>query len=652
MQGLDINDSSEKIKSRIKSLQEYRKISSDFKKLKQSLGDSTQESKAVVSEQLNKAKELKKRFEKETKKTIDQLLEFLTMTKGNGPETFKYLRRKLFQVVVKITPEIQEILINETIKVLGCSQEQTYIANNAIYIPVKSIDIFGNLKNSPESDFGKVYYENKTPSTDTSFIPYGGRVHFPMNKTLYSLMDENNAERSFEQIYGKKYQGKTLQPLFDITYTTTGEFGETGDFYKVVLSDRLGSGGNILNTVGGLLGDYYSTIKIVDPVDITAQLVNVITGAIDINTNIGYDQLETKSKFQKIVERILGLCFDSRTEIDVSGTAKVAELDGVDESFYRLTNVDLRNIEQSISNIQNGVMEFVDCDNLKLPVDSQVLINDLQDFREKIDGLSDEDKTQAMEDIIDNISENPNWQFRIPSNFNVGLTINKNLLKQLPLAVMSSLISPKVLLPIYVLLSELKNTSQNSISNPDDFMNQFKKFNIEVISKIGAIFVKALFEELKKDILQLISVIITDINKAQVTKKITMILGLVNIAIVVAQLITDYRKCKSILDDILNLLNLINSVGRTSIPFPLLSFAPLLPGISAERSTINAIENLQSVGIPTGPLPDGSPNLMALFNLATNKGFEKEFSQNAKIEAFGVVPPLTGGYVKIFGKPV
>jgi hypothetical protein len=77
--------------------------------------------------------------------------------------------------------------------------------------------------------------------------------------------------------------------------------------------------------------------------------------------------------------------------------------------------------------------------------------------------------------------------------------------------------------------------------------------------------------------------------------------------------------------------------------------ADFLPGTSAERSTINTIEELQKLGIPTGTLPDGSPNLMLLFNLSENKGAEKEKSQNGKVQlvafsADGVPVKVSGVY--------
>jgi hypothetical protein len=61
-----------------------------------------------------------------------------------------------------------------------------------------------------------------------------------------------------------------------------------------------------------------------------------------------------------------------------------------------------------------------------------------------------------------------------------------------------------------------------------------------------------------------------------------------------------------------------------------------LPGTSPERSTINTIEELQKLGIPTGTLPDGSPNLMLLYNLSSNKGADKEQAENGTADSFGL----------------
>jgi hypothetical protein len=186
----------------------------------------------------------------------------------------------------------------------------------------------------------------------------------------------------------------------------------------------------------------------------------------------------------------------------------------------------------------------------------------------------------------------------------------------------------------------------NIINNSTDFLKVYKTFNINVVSKIGAVFLKTLYEVLKKDIINLISSVISDINKNAKLKKYKTILRLVNILLVLSQLIDDYRKCKSLINDILLLLKQIFGTPDGRLPLPLLLLADFLPGTSPERATINTLELLQSVGIPTGTLPDGSPNLMGIYNYLTHKGADKEQAENGKIEAVVITPagplPVSG----------
>ena len=192
----------------------------------------------------------------------------------------------------------------------------------------------------------------------------------------------------------------------------------------------------------------------------------------------------------------------------------------------------------------------------------------------------------------------------------------------------------------------------NIVDDAVDFLKKFKSFCFEVISKINEQFIKILFDIIKKDILNLVNVLIKDIEKSQQLKKYTIILRLVQLAIIVINLIRDYRKCKSLVEGILNLLNLVNQmVGpKNKIPTALLPLTSLLPGSSPERAATNVLETLQKLGVPTGALPDGTENLMNQFMSAILKGQDKEESENGTIDAMVIVPPLTGGLLQVFGK--
>ena len=690
---LDINSTQQSIQSKIDAYKTYKEVSTSEKGLLGKLGNSASEATSQISSQLDKVSEFQKRFQRNPPNSMDQLLGFLGQTQGNGSSTLKYLRTKILEAAVQIEPKMVGILKRETINALGCSVEQTYNGVSAeslslqpiplrpqqegIYIPVNSLDFFSNLKQSPETNFGKVYYEKPDPSADSIFRPYGGPEPFPMNKQLFNMMTSDNSGRSFSQINGKNYLGKSDQPLFDLQYTNNNSFGVTGDYYRVFLIDRTDGTGNITNNVGQFISDYYSTIKIVDSVNIGAQIVNIISGAINYGAQIGFGEINNQSRFALITQRILGLCFDDRRDIDVSGVAKVAELDGVDDSFFELNEIDLRNIDVEISNVQNGIMEFEDCGNIKLPVDSQVLIDELINFRNTESGNTVEQQVEILGQIIDSISNNPDWAITSPANLNVKVSIDKSVIKKIPLAVAAAVLTPKNLLPLYTLLSvvqsgatytynqavteinattepitsfgnqaaDLGSQGSNIVNSGEDFLKKYKTFAIQVISQINAEFLQVLYEILKKDIVNLVSSIILDVNRSAKLKKYAIILRLVQIALIVSQLVNDYRKCKSLLDNILLLLNLIGQTFPVSIPLPLLALADLLPGTSPERATINAIEGLQAVGIPTGTLPDGSPNLMGIYNLIVNRANDKEEAENGKI--LTTIKPQSGGLLMI-----
>jgi len=699
---LDVTNAEEKINSKIGALKTAIDVLKSEKDLKKSPGDAFQEAQKNITSQLNKIKDLQKRFQREPPNSMDQLLNFLGQTRGKNIQTLKYLRRKILDTSASMEPKMVAILKEESIKALGCSQEQTYKGTSAkdfqlqplstipqgpndgfLYIPVQSVDFFGNLKNSPDSQIGKVYYEKPEPSADQIFRPFGGRETYPMNKQLYQLMESSNIGRSMNQILGKDYAGVSGQPLFDVQYTLNNGLGISGNFYRVALIDRVDNSGITVNRVGEFISDYYSTIKLVDNVDVTAQLVNILSQALNIKAEVGFGELDKQSRFALIVQRILGLCFDNRREIDVSGIAKIGELDGVDESFFELNEIDLRNIELQIANIQKGVMEFEDCDNVKLPVDVENLVDQLIQFRD-FTASTVEQQIQNSEQILDSIAENPDWKTLIPNNFNVGIAINQQIIKKIPLAIAATVLTPKVLLPIFTVMAITQsaatftynqavtsantqiqsantfitsaNTMQtqigqegsNIITSGEDFLKKWKTFSIGVISRINEEFLKTLYEVLKKDILGLIAIVIQDVEKSKVLKKYAIILRLLELTIIIAKIINDYKRCKSLLSSILLLLNLINGLGkkalfgsRQDIPLPLLLAASLLPGFSPERATINFIEKLQGLGIPTGTLPDGSPNLMLLYNLMTNKSIDEERANNEKIRIV-LDSPITG----------
>ena len=693
----DLNQGQIEVKNKISAIKNFAQVSNSEKKLKRSAGNSESKGIPDIASSLDNASKDQKRYLKPPPNSFDQVLEMIGLTSGNGSETLKYLKKKLLLTATKIEPEIKKIITKNAIKALGCSQEQTFQGftstflelnplntlpvGQGIYVPIESMDISGMLKTKTDSKIGKVVYEKPKPSVlENVFKPYKGKKPFPMNKEFNNRLMGTFVTNSFNGEYGKYYQGVSNQNLFDFQYSPTNQFGVDQACFKVALISKVNESltitGGSANKVIDFLEDYYGTIKLFDTTDFTAVMMNAVSGAINIKANLTSDEISKQSQFMLILQRILGLCFDSRREIDVSGVSKIAELDGVDESFFELTEIDLRNIDVQISNIQNGVMELVDCDNVKVPVDYETIIDGLIDLRET-ENLSPALEVNKIIAISDSLVQNPDWKALLPTNLNFQV-FDEDFIKKIPLSVAGAVLSPKVLFPIFVLMQSLEgnatnafnsavtsantfiqsgNTIGNSVNNlinsNVDFLKTFKKFNIEMVAEIGAIFVTELFNILKKDLINLMKPIIADIGSEALKAKLQMIERLITIALIINQIVIgvkDYKKCKSLIDDILIILNLISSLAPpgSKIPKVLLLLANFLPGTSASRASINTIEELQKLGIPTGTLPDGSPNLMLLFNLASNKATKKESAQNGKIQAIGI--SADGKPVRISGK--
>jgi hypothetical protein len=693
----DLNQGQIEVKNKISAIKNFAQVSNSEKKLKRSAGNSESQGIPDIASSLDNASKDQKRYLKPPPNSFDQVLEMIGLTSGNGSETLKYLKKKLLLTATKIEPEIKKIITKNAIKALGCSQEQTFQGftstflelnplntlpvGQGIYVPIESMDISGMLKTTTDSKIGKVVYEKPNPNViENVYKPYKGKVPFPMNKEFNNRLQGTFVTDSFNGEYGKYYQGVSNQDLFDFQYSPTNQFGVDQACFKVALISKvdptLTVTGGTVNKVIDFLEDYYGTIKLFDTTDFTAVIMNALSGAINIKANLTSDEISKQSQFMLILQRILGLCFDSRREIDVSGVSKIAELDGVDESFFELTEIDLRNIDVQISNIQNGVMELVDCDNVKVPVDYETIIDGLIELRET-ENLSPALEVNKIIAISDSLVQNPDWKVLLPTNLNFQV-FDEDFIKKIPLSVAGAVLSPKVLFPIFVLMQSLEtnatnvynsavtsantftqsgNTIGNSVNNlinsNVDFLKTFKKFNIEMVAEIGAIFVTELFNILKKDLINLMKPIIADIGSEALKAKLQMIERLITIALIINQIVIavkDYKKCKSLIDDILIILNLISSLAPpgSKIPKVLLLLANFLPGTSASRASINTIEELQKLGIPTGTLPDGSPNLMLLFNLASNKGTKKESAQNGKIQAIGI--SADGKPVRISGK--
>ena len=606
MPSVDINADYKKIQDKVASTKTYTDVKSQYDKATKKVGSSFDKKKAKVSQSLTEFKDKTKRYQKQIKNQFEELLDLANTTGGQGSGSPQYIKRLLIRTIKNVQPRLRTIVIADCLTALGCDQQQTYNPNSDIYLRVSSVDLFSRLKIDPQDEVGKIIYEKDSVTPSSSTYP------FSMNRKMYGLIQDGTQFT---------YVGKSNQDLFKIKYVEQDPNGIPGPWYHITLSGRNGN----INRVGEFMVDYYDTIRMAEDTDIIGSIMESLCGALSMKVSAGTSQVENASKYELLLARILGLCFDNRTEIDVSGIAKVAELDGVDDSFFEFTEIDLRNIDDRVQNIKKGVIQFEDCDNILLPVNFDEIVKAL--------GTLNFYKGSEFENAADNITSvlanNPAW-IGIGINVNPQVVVDTNFIKLLTNGLIGALITPKMILPILTMYKALGNTIDN-IKSFVDFAKTFKKFFINLVSKVGAIFVEELYKLIKEDILKLAQQVITDILKEKQMKKYAMILKLIGILLAIIKLISDYRKCKSLIDDLLNILNLITTPGG-GVPLPLLFAAQLLDGYSETRAFVGTIAEMQKLGVSTGAMPSGAPNFDVLSKLGQMKSMASENAENGKLQ--------------------
>jgi hypothetical protein len=642
--GLDLSNDYKKASDKISAYQTTKESKKNNAiKQKEKAQSSVDKKKSDVVKQISEleksgntfSNKIKNDVKSEVKGQLEQLLELLKQTfPPSENKAIDTVRRVFLEAAQNTKGKVKSILVDEIIGTIGCSEEQSYEdkVNQELYIKVSQIDLFKRLIYSPDDDVAKYYYEKD--DTTVGITPYS------MNRELYSRLQ--NLGQSYQTQFGSSYIGASGQELFDIEYVQfypAVNPTNFGDYYKITLKPQL----NNTATVSNFLFDYYDSIEVLGINSIFTELLNTVFGSFDFDLKLSTDKLREQKKFDLIIKRITGICSDPTKSIDTGGTAKLNDLDLIDDDFFEISNQELRSIENQINNISNGVVEFESCEGVKLPINSGAMISALNDV---ITENNPSGQIDLIESALDDMSKNPEWSNLVPGigvDLNIKGDIDFKVITDMAKIIFRSVLSPKTMLGFLIMVKALNNNLSQTLDDAYDdltqFMKTFRKFNVNFIRRIYALYVEELFKIVKRDIKKLVEGIISDIVKEAKNKQLQMYSSILYALLIVGQAFIDFRNCKSVIDEILKLLNLGLTQLNLGLPMFALAASKLLGGVSDTRAFANVIENLQKSGLPTGDAPDGSPNRMNQAFEGIIKGMNQEQAENGKTEVF--IPPLT-----------
>jgi hypothetical protein len=630
--GVDIREDVKTVSNQVTTYQQYKEFKESYDGLKKVAGDNYEDNKKFISEVLNKVDRNKRKQDSTCTPFLQHLIKQLKKLDGSGQDTNKFVKKLYINALKDTKKGLVELLVKLAQEFLNCGENQTYQVNSTFYVPVDQVDLFGMLQNDPNSNIGKFFYEPK--KADYPLYLFNPTDNpYSMNRELYNRIQNMNQPFSVQNS-NNFYIGTSQQNLFDITYVesytdpVTAQLKQ-GSFFKIELKPRA-----TFPTINEFLNDYYSSINILEYKTFFAYLVDFSTGVLSFGANAGKSKLEIIQKTMALNKRLSCLCSDTTKEISVGGTAKVSELEDINDSFFELSDVELRIIEQNISNIKLGVVEFEDCDNVQVPMNLQASIDALDQLTFNEDTNNPDELNDALGILYPATSES----FK-PS-------LDANFLDQFINAIMATVLSPKAILPFMTMVyATNQKIPQEPYFDIEKFAKNFRTYFIKFITGLVSKLTEMVFKLLKKQIVKLVAFIRKNLSEEKREKIQKMILSIVSLIAAPINFVLDFRECKSCLNELLKILNLAVTAARVKaaskpggeVPLPLLLASKALDGYSSTRAFMNVVQDLEAIGVPVGPMPDGSPNKFVASIYSILKGQEKEMTENGKV-AIGIGP--------------
>ena len=288
------------------------------------------------------------------------------------------------------------------------------------------------------------------------------------------------------------------------------------------------------------------------------------------------------------------------------------------------------------------VLRFKDCYNFEIPVDD-MHIEDFIYLSNNNGAINVIDST--LENVATDAFEQSDGSLSI-SDFANNLL--NNFILNLPKALLMTILSAKVFLPLVILYKIFKIGITNVIINIKDLVKKFYKAIGKIVSDLFWLFIREFWKLVKIDLVSFVSKIVQKIIKNKYKRYLLIITSL--ILLLRKVLDSGLDNCYDLFRTILSTIETALS-ARTpiSVPSILLLFSSALPGYSQDRAFMNIMNRLEAAGVPTGPLYGDSNDIGNLVKSIIDGHTEEEDTNSfVKIVLQGGVlpgPPLAGGAI-------
>ena len=481
-----------------------------------------------------------------------------------------------------------------------CGTESVF-SGDTITLRPNEFDLLDSLTIDPDSSCGKIIYEPKTPDINKQKV----------NRDLYNAF--GGAPYTFTSNNGKDLFTATWDSgnqRYNITGLTQGVPGVT--------------------KVQEFISDYYSSMEFPD--------INHIIKTSMLLTIQGGSQFGDSKKFNlsldkvmRLLKKLMSICNAPQNTNQVNAINMFDETDEDIEFYFDFDDVEGIDLDDEDARYRR-VLRFKDCYNFEIPVDS----NHIEDF---IYLTKNKNPKLAVDDILNKVALDASQQ----SDTGLSLidflnNLLNNFILSLPKALMITILSGKLFLPLVVLYKMFKSITSNL--DIKELAKKFYKAITKTVKELFWLFIREFWKLIKSDLLAFVSLLVQKIIKNKYKRYLTIITEL--IALLKKILEEKIDNCYELFQTVLNTLNSSLSMKvPMNVPSILLTLSEGLPGFSQDRAYMNIMERLEASGIPTGPLYGESNDIGNLVKSVID-GHTEENDTNGFVKTTNSLPIISG----------
>jgi hypothetical protein len=486
----------------------------------------------------------------------------------------------------------------------------TTLGTNSISISPKEFDFLGMLKVDPATITGQLMYESPTPNIN-------GGIKF--NRDLYDTFDSPTP-----------YYFKSL---FELSW-------DSGQ--QKYLVDHLPEA----TRIGDFLDDYYNSIEYPDIEHVLKTSMQMLLGgdgAEPTTFKIGMKNAN------RLLTKLFSICGNKANEKPLLNTTDTELTEDETDIRNYFDFDDIEGIDLDDEDAYNRrVLKYRDCNNFETELNP----NYPEDFAYLLD------KKPLDENVINTINKAASDAYETSESGvaleGFQLSLFTSFILKIPKALVASLLSPKMFFPAVVSYKLIKGGSLDV----KDLMKTLSNLYYNFIRTTFWNFIKEFWLLLKGDILSFTRRTAARILANQL-KRIRYIIQIL-INIIRKALSTNIGSCSEIFGMIMQTITAaLNKSIRIPIPGMLMMLSEYLPGYSADRAYMNAVEKIQTSGINMGPIY-GTENKLPLLVKGIIDGYSEEIDTNSFVQislkqavipagpGAAIIPPgIVSGYGKL-----